>query len=78
MHIGCVVPPRTGVRFAAQYADRDLDARKLLALKLDRVDARQQVQRRVRDEIRVQQVADARRVAACRIRIVIGDQGTKL
>ena len=67
------------LRFAAEHADRHLHARELGALELDGIDAREEVDRRVRDEPGVQ--AGSGRRAASRPRailVVVGDQGAQL
>lgn len=77
MQLGGEIPGGFRVGFAAEHADRHLDARELGARELDRVDARNEVQRRVRDQIGVQEIADFRGVASGRVLVVVGDQSAQ-
>ena len=63
---------------AAEHADGNLHACEFRALELDRIDARQKIHRRMRDEPGVQEVPDVGGVAAARILVVIRDEIAKL
>jgi hypothetical protein len=74
LDLGGEVPVRFTRRLAAEHADGDLHPREFRAFEFDRVDARQQVDRGVRDQPGMQQVADVGGVAARRIAVVVGDE----
>lgn len=67
-------PVRVALRLAAEEPDRHLDARKLLALELERVDARQQVDRGMRDEPGVQEFPDVAGRLALPVPVVVRDE----
>jgi hypothetical protein len=73
-NLGREIPARPGVRLAGEHADRNLESRELRALELDRVDARDQLERGMRDEIRVQQRPDFRGIATARVVVIVGDE----
>jgi len=73
-HLGREIPARPGVRLPGEHADRDLESRELGALELDRVDPRDQLERGMPDEIRVQERPDFRRIAAARVIVIVGDE----
>lgn len=73
-NLGREIPARPGVRLAGEHADRDLESRKLRALEFDRVNARDQLERGMRDEVRVQERPDFRRIAAARVSVIVGDK----
>jgi len=74
MHVAGEIPVRFRFRFAAEHPDRHPNPRKLLALELDRVDARDEPQRLMRNEIAVQERADVRGVAPGGILVIVRDQ----
>ena len=68
----------SALRFTAEHADGHLHARLLGALELDGIDAREEVDRRVRDEPGMQEVPHVGGIAAARVRVVVGDEGAQL
>jgi hypothetical protein len=78
MDVGREIPGGICSGLATEHADRDLDAGEFRALELNRVDARQQVDGRVRDQPGVEEVPDIRGVAALRVFVVVGDEGLEV
>lgn len=74
MNIARQVPSRIGVRCTAQHADGHVHVREFPALQFDRVDARDQPYRLVRDQVAVQQAADLAGIASFAVAIIVGDQ----
>ncbi len=74
LHVAGEIPVRIRICLAAEHPDRHFEARKLLALEFDRVDARDQADRLMRDQVAVQQAANVGGVAALRVLIVVGDK----
>lgn len=72
MHIACKIPAGIRPGLAAQHADGDPQSRQFLALDLDRVDARDQADGLVRDQVAVQQPADVGCRAAGGVPVIVG------
>lgn len=74
MHVAGEIPVRFRIRLAAEHPDGRLEAREVLPIELDRVDARDESERLMRDEVAVQEAADVRRFAPSRILVIVGDE----
>lgn len=72
MDIGCEVPGRSGV--AAQDPDGKPHSRNVRPLDLDHIDARDQVDGLVRDEIALHVTAEVVGVAVIPVVVIVGDE----
>mgnify|MGYP003471196110 FL=1 len=78
VHVSGQVPVRVRIRIAPEHADGDLQARKLRAFEFDRVDARDQADGLVRDQVAVEDAVDVARAAPAGIAVVVGDERTQI
>jgi hypothetical protein len=71
------VPVRVGVRLAAEHADRDRDAREFVAFELDRVDAGDEPDGRMSDQIAMEIIPQVGGAASLRVGVIVGDKSAE-